>query len=198
MARKNVQEERRIQILRALQRCLLSKPFNETSIKDIAKAAKVNHGVLHYYFKSKEDILLNFIDYVIASYQGMHEEWAAGQDLTGMSHQELLKRTLVFMNERITLNRDLSRIFVEIGEIASYHKKVRAKLRQAYMTWIETFAGVAKNAGLTAGEAERFSRALIAYYEGMSLFSVIMERDEFDTELILSWFQDQIMAAVVR
>ncbi|MBN1533102.1 MAG: TetR/AcrR family transcriptional regulator [Spirochaetes bacterium] len=198
MARKNVQEERRNQILKALQRCLLSKPFNETSIKDIAKAAKVNHGVLHYYFKSKEDILLNFIDYIISSYRGMYQEWAAGQDMEGMSHQELLRRSLIFMNERITLNRDLSRIFVEIGEIASYHRKVRTKLRQAYMTWIDTFAGVARKAGLSEGESGRFSRALIAYYEGMSLFSVIMDREEFDAEGILSWFQDQVMAAMVR
>jgi len=36
------------------------KPFDQTFIKDIAQAAGVNHGLLHYYFKSKEDILIHY------------------------------------------------------------------------------------------------------------------------------------------
>ena len=38
MSRKNGQEEKRIQILEALDQCLQEKPFDQTSIKDIAKA----------------------------------------------------------------------------------------------------------------------------------------------------------------
>ena len=82
MARKKVQEERKRQILKALDECLQEKSFEKTSIKDIARVAGVNHGVLHYYFTGKEDILLNYIDYVIADYQGQAREWLGSKDLS--------------------------------------------------------------------------------------------------------------------
>ena len=65
MGRKNIQQERRLQIIKALNRCLLKKPYRDTTIKDIALEAGVNHGMLHYYFKDKEEILLNFVDYIL-------------------------------------------------------------------------------------------------------------------------------------
>ena len=77
MGRKSGQEEKRTRILEALHACLLEKPFDRTSIKDIARAAGVNHGLLHYYFRSKEDILLHYIDHVIARYKAMFEKWQA-------------------------------------------------------------------------------------------------------------------------
>jgi len=61
MIQKMIRNERKIQILQALHECLLEKPFHQTSIKDIARKADVNHGLLHYYFENKEDILLNYI-----------------------------------------------------------------------------------------------------------------------------------------
>lgn len=54
MARKKVQDERRLQILKALHTCLQEKSFEKTSIKDIARVAGVNHGVLHYYFTRRD------------------------------------------------------------------------------------------------------------------------------------------------
>ena len=63
MGRKPVRDERRKQILEAVHTCLLEKPFHKTSIKDIAQKAGLNHGALHYYFKNKEDLLLEYIDY---------------------------------------------------------------------------------------------------------------------------------------
>ncbi|MGD0277963.1 MAG: TetR/AcrR family transcriptional regulator [Smithella sp.] len=68
MPRVSVKEKRRLQIIEALNDCLITTSFSKTSIKDIARKANVNHGVLHYYFKNKEDILLNYIDFIIDKY----------------------------------------------------------------------------------------------------------------------------------
>jgi len=62
VGRKSIKEQRRREILDALYRCLLKKPYTETSIKEIGAEAGINYAMLHYYFRSKEDILLNFIE----------------------------------------------------------------------------------------------------------------------------------------
>jgi len=198
MARKMVQEERRIQILRALYRCIQKKPFAETSIRDIAKEAKVNHGVLHYYFRGKEDILLNFIDYVIEDYRGQYMKWLESRDPGTVSSPGFIRECLDFMADRITLNRGLSKAFVEIWEIAAYNAVVRKKLRRAYDEWIGIISGVLENAGLSCEEAARSTRLMIAMYEGLALFSVIMPAERFDVADLLDWFRDHAGSLVDR
>lgn len=193
MARKRVQEERREQILDALHRCLLVRPFHGTSIKDIAKEAGVNHGVLHYYFKSKEDILLTYIDYIIDTDKTHYDEWMKTVDVSESDGRRFLEKVLGYMAERITLNRGLSRVFIEIWEIASYDKKVRAKLQKAYMEWIGSVSEILRAMGKGEEAIERTSRALIVFFEGMALFSIIMPPKEFKTTDLLSWFEQWVI-----
>ena len=58
MGRKIMKEERREQILEALYRCLLKKPFKETSIKDIAREAGISHALLYRYFPDQQSLFV--------------------------------------------------------------------------------------------------------------------------------------------
>lgn len=191
MGRKSVEQERKIQIVQALHRCLLKKPFNETSIKDIAAEAGVNHGVLHYYFKNKEEVLLFYIDYIIALYKSEYYDWLAARDGANTADRKFLSDIFSFMTDRITLNKNLSKVFIEIWGIASYNKKVRVKLQKAYRELINVVNGIIGNKIEDSETANRMSQALIAYFEGMSLFSVIMQPKDFHTADILSWIKDR-------
>jgi len=193
VARKSIQEERRLQILKALDACLQEKSFEKTSIKDIARVAGVNHGVLHYYFSSKEDILLNYIDYVIDDYRAQVKELLGSKDMGRLGKREFIEEIFNFINDRITLNKGLSRIFVEIWEIALYHDAVRAKLREAYMRW---FDELVVNLGRYIDDeqfAVQVSIAMVAFWEGMALFSTIFEPGALDIKEVLKGFQYRIL-----
>lgn len=193
MARKSIQEERRLQILKALDTCLQEKSFEKTSIKDIARVAGVNHGVLHYYFSSKEDILLNYIDYVIDDYRAQVKELLSSKDVIRLGKRELIEEIFGFINDRITLNKGLSRIFVEIWEIALYHDAVRAKVREAYMRWFDELVA---NLGRYIDDekfAIQVSIAMVAFWEGMALFSTIFEPSALDVKEVLKGFQYRIL-----
>ncbi len=193
MSRKSVQGERRQQIMEALHKCLLEKPFDKTSIKDIASEAGINHGMLHYYYKSKEDILLNYIEYIIEMYRATFTEWLEKNGGAFSSPQEFLGGCLDFMHERITLNRDISRIFIEIWEIGNYNEQVRFKLKKAYSQWIDTVSGL-MNEQLEDNEtAVLISTAIVAFLEGLSLFSVMFDKDEFPLENLLDKFRHQFL-----
>jgi len=193
MGRKSVENVRKVQIVKALNRCLLDKPFHETSIKDIAAEAGVNHGVLHYYFENKEEILLFYIDYIIELYKLQYNDWIAARDGATAGDRQYIKEIFSFISDRITLNKNLSKVFIEIWEIASYNKKVRVKLQKAYQEWITTVNGIIGRKSRNSEVANIMSQAFVAYFEGMALFSVIMQPKDFHTVDILSWIENRII-----
>ena len=58
MGRPSLAEQRRVEICRALQSCVIRNgSYEMTSVKDIAQEAGMAAGMLHHYFESKDDIL---------------------------------------------------------------------------------------------------------------------------------------------
>ena len=59
MGRPSLAEQRRVEICRALQNCVIRNGSYElTSVKDIAQEAGMAAGMIHHYFESKDDIML--------------------------------------------------------------------------------------------------------------------------------------------
>lgn len=188
-----VQSKRRKQILDGLHRCLLRASFQETSIKDIAAEAGLNHGVLHYYFRSKDDILLSFIDYVIETYQQRFARWEHDAHARGLTGRKLIREMLDFMNRELAMDRQLARIFVEIRATANHHPGVRKRLRAAYRIWTGVVEVALSHAGVPRAEAERRAAALVALSEGMSVFAIIAGRKKGELLQALTESQDRLL-----
>lgn len=193
MARKNVQEERRLQILQALDACLQEKSFEKTSIKDIASVAGVNHGVLHYYFTGKEDILLSYIAYVMDDYQAQAGKLLASMNPEQCTKIQYIEEVFRFINDRITLNKNLSRIFIEIWEISLYNEKVRTKLQETYSRWVENLTSMISSFIDDKEFARNVSIAMVAFWEGMALFSTVFPPGTLNIEAVLKGFQEKIL-----
>ena len=57
MGRPSLAEQRRVEICRALQSCVIRNgSYEMTSVKDIAQEAGMAAGMLHHYFESKDDM----------------------------------------------------------------------------------------------------------------------------------------------
>lgn len=198
MANTTIQDKRRRQIMDALTRCLLKKPFNQTSIKDIAAAAGINHGMLHYYYKSKEDILLNYIEFIINHYKTIFEEWMASKTPDFKDPEDILRACLDFAYHRITSNRDLSKIFIEFQELAIYNPKIKKKLRKAYSEWIETVQILLTENYNTEAAVPHISAGLVAFSEGISLISLILDKDDVEIEGMFKVFQEYFIQYFIK
>jgi len=190
MGRRSLKNIRQEEIARALYRCLLKKPFSKTTIKDIAKEAGVNHGMLHYYFKSKEEILLYFLDWVVAIHLDGFKQWYKSRHLDNLPFDRALTLVLDYTIKKITLNEDLAKLFIEIWEIALYNKTVKKKLQYVYHEWIDQLAIII---GKETNEkiATVLSAATIAFLEGMSLFSIML-RGKYPINTIVDYFEKRI------
>jgi len=198
MAHTTIQEKRRRQIMDALTRCLLKKPFNQTSIKDIAAVARINHGMLHYYYKSKEDILFNYIEFVIDHYKTIFEEWMVSKTLEFKNPEDMMRACLDFAYHRITSNRDLSKIFLEFQELAIYNPKIKKKLRQAYSEWIETVQIILAKTCKEEASVPLISAGLVAFSEGISLLSLILDKDDNEIEGLFKVFKEQFIQYFIK
>ena len=65
MTRKSVAHQRREEIVEALYACLSRMAHDKATIKEIAKAAGLSYGSLHYYFKGKREIMMAVVDYYV-------------------------------------------------------------------------------------------------------------------------------------
>ena len=54
MANKTHSDEKRLQLALALCRLLQTQEYSSISVHDIAREAGMNHGLIHYYFGSKD------------------------------------------------------------------------------------------------------------------------------------------------
>jgi len=182
MPNNAVRTKRRIQILEALHRCLLENPFHQTSIKDIANEAGVNHGLLHYYFQNKEDILLHYIDYTFEKYYTRFiEKFNLKLDQTNIT-RETMEDLFQWILREISFNPESARIFTEIWAHALYNRKVEKKLHDNYNKWQENVLKALMNFSTDRHLAKKQSLTLIAFWEGMSLFSIFYDHNDLCTD----------------
>jgi TetR/AcrR family transcriptional repressor of bet genes len=66
MARPSNSEARRSEITRALMKVMSKRGYDGATIADIAKAAKLTPGLVHYHFESKQEILLELLSWLVA------------------------------------------------------------------------------------------------------------------------------------
>jgi AcrR family transcriptional regulator len=57
-------QDTRKKLLEGAQKCLVQEGFRKTSVKAIARYAGVNHGLVHHYFGSKEELLAALVQAV--------------------------------------------------------------------------------------------------------------------------------------
>ncbi|WBW96321.1 TetR/AcrR family transcriptional regulator [Oceanirhabdus sp. W0125-5] len=186
MTKQKVKNEKKTQIVKALHNCLLKKPFNQTSIKDIAKEAGVNHGLLHYYFNSKDDILLEYVDYMSEFYLSLLNEWIENKIINQKENVDIKRETLLFMNEIImTSNSEFTKILLEIWGIASYNENVKLKVKKIYSDWEQGINRVIKEFQDDEETAKFTSKIWMTFTEGLILFSTIGDQTEAERLEIL-------------
>ena len=183
MIQKMVRNERKIQILQALHECMLEKPFHQTSIKDIAKKADVNHGLLHYYFESKEDILLNYIDFTFDKYSTISSERINRKFKETTGSIESFADVFHWTLNEVSFNPELARIYTEIWAHAIYNRKVMKKLKGHYRLWQGRMQALVKDIVNDQKTAERLSLTVLAIAEGLSLFSIFFNRSQLCTDI---------------
>ena len=136
---KNQRNEKVQAILKGAIKVLANKGYEGATIVDIAEASNVSRGVLHYYFKDKEDIATKAL---ASSSKQMIQ--SSLQGLKGETPEEIANNVIDMHKKNLEETPDFYRFLFEISCLSRRSKKVndefiicQDKVIHAIKDWLE-------------------------------------------------------------
>ena len=154
---EQVAQSKEQQILEAAEREFLKKGYDGARTTSIAKAAGVTHAMLHYYFRTKEQLFERFIDKKMSEVVPLLTHLFGNSDLPLV---ERIEKTISVHFDFVATNPDLPRFL--INEILTY--KERCDLfysKVAHFLYLFNNLQREVNEAAARGEVEQFNVLLL-------------------------------------
>jgi AcrR family transcriptional regulator len=135
MSPAHTSDEKTKQILQAATTVLAKKGYAGTTISQVATEAGVSRGLLHYYFKNKEEMLAKVVRNSIE---------ASAPIVTAIfreskSTEELATTLVNALREMFAQNPDLFNLVLESWTMARQSPKIAQELKYLYRVYRESF-----------------------------------------------------------
>ena len=142
---------RRIELAEAALETLGELGFARTSLREIAQNSEFSHGVLHYYFADKTDLITHCVREYKAVCVTRYDEVVA----TATTAQELAAGFLDKLAETLTGEADLHRLWYDLRNQSMFEPAFRADLLRRLGRDAEAAEEYVRAEELTDNQAER-------------------------------------------
>jgi len=159
---------RLIAILEAARQVFMRHGYAGFTMRKVAAEAGISVGNLHYYYRNKEDLLRDMLDYVVSHYL---EEFDNRMKLAGDAPDQQLGAIIAFLIE--DLNRvSTTRFFPELWALGN-HDEYAAELMEAM--YARARAPMSRliarmRPELSQGECDEMALLFSASIEGLTMF----------------------------
>ncbi|SEO81558.1 transcriptional regulator, TetR family [Halorientalis persicus] len=167
------------EIMQATYRALREHGYADLTIKRIADEYGKSTAAIHYYYDTKEDLLVAFLDFLLERFvDSIHEVETTDPE---QRLNLLLDELLVAPRE----NRDLSVALLEMRSQAPYKEAFSERFQQND-EYIRYMIKAVINHGIDEGvfedvDAEHVTRALMTIVDGARTRSVVLGEGELET-----------------
>ena len=131
MGRKSKAEVRKREILHHFYAILQDEGFENASIAKIAKRMEVNPSLLIHYFKTKEEMVVAFVEYLLTRYEDRFKEQLAHPDHPQKQFEEALD--ILFSED--WLNFSDATVFYACYYLSSRNDRIRIRFQNFYQTF---------------------------------------------------------------
>ena len=186
MGRKSIASERRDQIIWALYYCLSENGHEKVTINTIAAQAKLSPGIIHYYFKSKDEIVSVLAEAIIEKYGDIFDLRLSE---AGLNEQPI--DILIDFLVDIILDHPLNHAFYNMVQMSFE----REQLQTVMQTMLDSYRNKLSEAIIKSGanrDNPLLGAALLAVTEGTTL-QVLMDPRAFKRDDVR-----QIISAAVQ
>ncbi len=188
---------RRAQLTGAAYKVVAQKGYNDFTIKDIAEEAGLSTGLVHYYFKNKEDLLFKLLKEMNANLRDNLKK--ALTDLT-----EPKDKLMAFCDEAFELvDKEKAYFYVLIDFWAQMNhdnriRQANVKLFQSYRDEISSIIeeGIAKGV-FTAIDVKFTSVIIISLIQG-TIIQYVIDNGAFDYRELKEKIKKQILSKVIE
>lgn len=188
---------RRAQLTRAAYKVVGEKGYSDFTIKDIAREAGLSTGLVHYYFKNKEDLLFKLL-------KGMNDNLKHDLNRALTVLDDPQEKLLAFCNEAFDLvYKEKAYFSVLVDFLAQVNRNRRihqaiVKLFQSYRDEIVAILkeGVAKGV-FTVADVQLTSVIIVSLIQG-NIFQHLIDPEAFDYSVYMEKTKEQIFSLVMR
>ncbi|GAC1333170.1 MAG: TetR/AcrR family transcriptional regulator [Candidatus Dormibacteria bacterium] len=158
-------------IVEAAASVMRREGYAGTSMKDIAREAGIAQGLIHYYFSSKDDLVMAVLRQACA--EMLAETQAAFQSSTG-GPLERITPTLAAARERSQHRPEMWRLFFELLPLSFNNPRLRAQFQEVYAKIVagtlEMIEEVNRQVPVPLPvNAEYFARVITATIDGLAV-----------------------------
>ena len=171
MGRKKMGDTRRRQILEGLLKAVGEHGLQRCNMTDVAAAAGVSRGILHYYFKNKDEMIGALVAHLKGSYlPDFHDQTTQIDD-----PQEQLNKSLWYPVQTFgQAGAALAKVWIEFWGLAAHHSEVHQFINDAQAALRSHFtkilqAGIEKGVFNDRIKPEKLASVILAALEGMVL-----------------------------
>ncbi|MEQ8336984.1 MAG: TetR family transcriptional regulator [Cyclobacteriaceae bacterium] len=184
MGRKSLKTDRRKEIVKAFYAVAKKEGLENTSLSKIAKKLKMPPSLLVHYFSTKEELLLELIDFIISNYKSIY---IPKEDLKSSSFKKLL---LVMDN---IFSRKWNRliddgVFYSCFALVFQDKRIKAKFYELHIllrSWLAELIQQCKDEGyLDIEDPTRTSELIFVISDG-AYYYLSMVDDDYESKIKL-------------
>jgi TetR/AcrR family transcriptional regulator, transcriptional repressor of bet genes len=153
MTRVEVEEKKKKEVIFATLIVIADDGFDGLTIDTIAKKAKCSHGIINYYFKTKDNLIVESFKYFLEYYNEKIKE----DILPDMNEMEImsviLKHAMPKKDEKIENNKDgftlsynlKTNLFIQFFSKAQFNLSLEEVFKEVYTKQFNNTASVIKN-----------------------------------------------------
>ena len=164
-------DTRRRQILEGLLKAVGEHGLQRCNMTDVAEAAGVSRGILHYYFKNKDEMIGALVAHLKESYlPDFRDQTTQIED-----PQEQLNKSLWYPVQTFgQAGASLAKVWIEFWGLAAHHPDVHQFINDAQSALREHFqhilrTGIEKGVFKDSIKPEKLASVILAALEGMVL-----------------------------
>src|SRR5690606_28270308 len=183
---KAAEAERRAQILEAAYEIAAADGLDRLTMRRVAAEAGLSHGLVHFHFRSKAELLLALLDWVLER----TPEYTLPASARAV---EPLDRLLALLRQEVrrpTSDRRRLLLFFDFWSLGTRHPGIRGRMRAEFARRRDAFRPMLEE--LRRAEPDRFrgtsvdamAAALVALIKGAAVQAVLDPR-AFDTDAFL-------------
>ena len=160
-------DSERQNILLGFQRCALSTPFNEVSVRDIAASAGISHSKIFNYYRNKDEIIIAYARYIADKYSQAFESVVAQVSGDPGNQKELLQNLIRKLYE-IDSDNSIERLCAQIYILGQYDDHMKQVVMEAFDKWRHSLRRMLQKYFSNVSESQ--VRAVLILVEGISIY----------------------------
>ena len=126
--RKEPEEVRREQILHAAYEVASLEGIDGVTIRGVAALAGLSHGLVHFHFKRKSDLILSLLDSLLATTAVLHLPDRVARQTRALDRLHALLRQEMY---RVAGEPRRTRLFLEFWALGARHAAIRTRISAA-------------------------------------------------------------------